>query len=270
MLRLSKHSIQSGSLPDFPWPRPFGDTFIFLFIAIIFTFGCGAWLAMFLQAGLKGLLGLFSAELVETVFVDHENIVKTASALLAHATDCGAAMLMFGSILGAERFNRNTLSLDVKRLRYGIVQAVVYAALAFIAYRYLVAFAYSFASPIADSPQVTTARQLTGVAMGIMMVQTLVLAPILEEVVYRGLVYNILRQSLKLSMPRFAWVAEVIALLICSGLFTMVHFTSTAPGAIFIGSIVMTLLYRVSGSLVCAIVLHAIMNGAVWVSILSH
>lgn len=269
MFRLTRHSIQSGTLPDFPWARPFGDTFIFLAIAVVFTFGCGAWLVMFLEAGLKGLLGLFSAGLVQSVFVDHADVVKAMSALIAHATDCGAAVLLLGSVLSREQFNRDTLSINVKRLRYGVVQAILYAVSALIAERQLVAFAYSFAAPVAESAQVATARHLTGAAMTIMMVQTMLIAPILEELVYRGLIYNILRQSLKLSLPRYVWVAEVISVFGCAAMFTMVHVTASAPGAIFIGGIVLTLLYRVSGSLVCSMLLHAMLNAAVWYSILS-
>jgi hypothetical protein len=77
-----------------------------------------------------------------------------------------------------------------------------------------------------------------------------VLAPLVEEIYFRGFVFAGLRQ-------RWSWQK---AALISAGLFALVHFIPTSVIPIFILGFIFALLYQVSGSIWPAILMHMLTN----------
>lgn len=269
---LSARGLFQGSLPVFPSSRAFGDTAIFLMIAVFMSFGVGAFAMMFLEPMLKGAIGLISSQARAFVFVANADAWAATSRLLGNAMDCGVALMFLWAFLQGKPMVES-ISLNVKRLRFGWIQALAFAVVGFGIYRGALWLVYDYLELVQSTGSgslVNTAKQLSGVAMGIMMFQTLVVAPILEEIVHRGFVYNILRSSLRVSLSRHVWLAEVLASVIAAGLFAMLHVigaSSILP--IFIGTLVLNELYRRTGSLVCPILMHVMMNAWVWYSILA-
>lgn len=271
MKNLTAEGAFRGSLPVFPSSRSFGDTAIFLLIAVFMSFGFGAFVMMFLEAGLKGAIGLFSIDARDFVFVANADVWSATSRMLGNAMDCGAALLFLWSLLQRKPM-AETIALNVKSLRFGWIQALAVAAVGFCIYRGALWLVYDYLALVQSAGSgslVNTAKQLSGAAMGIMMVQTLLVAPFLEEIVHRGFVYNILRSSLRVSLSGHLWLAEVLASVIGAGLFAVLHvFGASDVWPIFIGTLVLNELYRRTGSLVCPIFLHVMMNAWVWYSIL--
>jgi membrane protease YdiL (CAAX protease family) len=268
---LTAGKLLQGSLPLYPWSRAFGDTIILVVIATVMSMGCGAVLMMLLEGGVKAVLGLISSDVRDVVFVANADLVAAISRLLGHAIDCLAALMFLWGSLGGKPV-AEALSLNVRRLRFGWLQALLYAGLGFCVYKLAVWLVYDYFAFVAVSGSgglVKTASQLSGWPMAVMMLQTLVFAPILEEVVHRGFIYNILRSSLRVSLGRHVWLADLLACLFGAGLFTMLHVTASAPLAIFIGAIIMTELYRRTGSLVCPILMHLMLNAWVWYTLLT-
>lgn len=268
----SMKGLFQGSLPAFPHARGFGDTIVFLMLAVFMTFGFGAVVMMFLEPLVKGGIGLISSDARDFVFIANADAVAAVKRLLSNAMDCGAAMLLLWSCLQGKPL-AETISLNMKRLRFGWIQAVVVAFVGFAVYRgaiWLIYDHFALVQSAGSGNLVNTAKQLSGVALGVMMFQTLVVSAILEEVVHRGLVYNILRSSLRISLTNFTWLAEVLAVLIGAGMFTIIHvFATDNLLPIFIGAVIMTELYRRTGSLVVPILMHSMLNGWIWYTILS-
>jgi membrane protease YdiL (CAAX protease family) len=271
MQNLTAKRTFEGSLPMFPSSRSFGDSVIFLMIGVFMSFGLGAFVMMFLEAGLKGAIGLFSTDWRDFVFVANADAWAATSRMLGNAMDCGAALMFLWAFLQGKPMAA-TIALNVKRLRFGWIQALAFAVVGFGIYRGALWLVYDYLNLVQSAGSgslVNTAKQLSGVAMGIMMLQTLVVAPILEEIVHRGFVYNILRSSLRVSLGRHVWLAEVLASVIGAGLFAVLHvFGASDVWPIFIGTLVLNELYRRTGSLVCPILLHVMMNAWVWYTIL--
>lgn len=268
---LQAGKLVQGSLPLYPWSRAFGDTIILIVIATMMSMGCGAVLMMLVEGGLKAVLGLISTDVRDAVFVANADLAAAISRLLGHAIDCLAAlMFLWGSLQGKPP--AQTLLLNVKRLRFGWVGAFVCALIGFGVYKLAVWLVYDYFALVAvggSGGLVKTASQLSGWPMAVMMLQTLVFAPVLEEVVHRGFIYNILRSSLRISLGRHVWLADTLACLFGAGLFTMLHVTASAPLAIFIGAVIMAELYRRTASLICPILMHLMLNAWVWYTLLT-
>jgi hypothetical protein len=77
-----------------------------------------------------------------------------------------------------------------------------------------------------------------------------ILAPLVEEIFFRGFVFAGLRQ-------RWNWQK---AALISAGLFALVHFVPTSVIPIFILGFIFALLYQASGSIWPAILMHMLTN----------
>ena len=96
-----------------------------------------------------------------------------------------------------------------------------------------------------------------------------VVAPILEEMLFRGLFQTTIRSFLEIPNPRFhirnaAWPAIVIS----SVLFAMVHADTAHWPALFVLSLSLGYAYEKSGSLFRPIFIHSFFNAATIAAVL--
>jgi membrane protease YdiL (CAAX protease family) len=77
-----------------------------------------------------------------------------------------------------------------------------------------------------------------------------IIAPVVEEIFFRGFVFGGLR-------PRYGWV---MAAVISSIAFAVLHFTPTAIIPIFILGFIFAFLYQLSGSIWPGILMHVLTN----------
>lgn len=92
-----------------------------------------------------------------------------------------------------------------------------------------------------------------------------VAAPVLEEIVFRGFLFNMLRTqftrgrlgNLLGSQNAADWTASIVS----GAIFAAAHMEVSALPGLFVFGVLMAELYRRSGSLVCPILAHAINNG---------
>ncbi|MFH0801619.1 MAG: type II CAAX endopeptidase family protein [bacterium] len=80
------------------------------------------------------------------------------------------------------------------------------------------------------------------------------LAPLFEEILFRGLIYGVLRKTLK------PWPA----ILLVSFLFSFLHVDPAGLLPIFVLGVLLAWLYERTGSLLSSVVLHALWNGLVF------
>ena len=78
-----------------------------------------------------------------------------------------------------------------------------------------------------------------------------VLAPVAEEFIFRGMLFTFLKQ---LGLPRLAWFGV-------SGLFALIHHNEVAFVPLFVLALALTWLYQRTGNLLASITAHAFFNG---------
>jgi len=78
-----------------------------------------------------------------------------------------------------------------------------------------------------------------------------IIIPLQEEIIFRGFIYTLLRQS----------TGKTVSLIITSLLFTVLHMIPVNFPAIFFISVMLCLLYEYTGSITASITCHALFNG---------
>jgi membrane protease YdiL (CAAX protease family) len=81
---------------------------------------------------------------------------------------------------------------------------------------------------------------------------TVVIAPVAEEFIFRGVLFPTVRQ---LGYPRFAWFGV-------SALFALIHFDLAIFVPLFVLALALTWLYEKTGSLLAPVVAHSLFNAA--------
>lgn len=110
------------------------------------------------------------------------------------------------------------------------------------------------AQPLVESFRQVVSRGAWAAAVGYALPGAIV-APVVEETLFRGLLYGTLRRS----------VSPVGAAVVTSALFGAVHLSLSASVTIFALSLVLCYLYERTGSLYPAVAFHAVFNTATYV-----
>lgn len=124
-------------------------------------------------------------------------------------------------------------------------------------------------------PAAEFAKSLTGVSVYLFAFLGVVVAPIVEELVFRGFLYNMLRTSLRgerwLALLKNAYASDFAAALISATVFGLFHMNFLSPANLnwpalpvyMVTGMILAELYRRSGTLYAPILLHAMNNLAV-------
>ncbi|MBI4532856.1 MAG: CPBP family intramembrane metalloprotease [Candidatus Melainabacteria bacterium] len=142
--------------------------------------------------------------------------------------------------------------------------AVIWRALAAFVITVIVSAFLRVLLPTPNDPAANFVQELTGlkfVAFGILAV---VAAPIFEELVFRGFLFNATRSALcKGRLSRLhcgAAVTNVAAVCLSAAVFAGLHMTLTGFPFLFVVGAAAAVLYLNSGTLLCPMLFHAINN----------
>ena len=104
--------------------------------------------------------------------------------------------------------------------------------------------------PTAEDQLGVASTRLSSLDLVCLLIATAVLAPVVEEIVFRGLLYPLVRQRR----------GRVVAVVVSALVFAVIHgFVLLWPG-LFLFGVVLAVVFETSGSLYPAIVLHALNN----------
>lgn len=265
-------------LPGLPFHRDLFGIMMLCMMSVMFTFGVGMIVVMLLEAGIKGVFNLTDPSLTQLIFEAHPNGVWATEQLVAHTIDLIAAAGMFIGITQIKPQSLSWFNLKVASNWKGVwlVRLLVSVAVAYAIYRgahWLVFDYFQVGANEATGSQTSRAMQLTFGERIPMLVSTLIVSPILEELVFRGYFYNIVRTNLRRAWAKQLFCAELVALVLTSGFFAVMHaFGASNAGVlqVMIGSIILTLLYRLTGSLAAPIALHFTFNAMIWYHLLGR
>jgi|AGTN01.1.fsa_nt_gi CAAX amino terminal protease family. len=259
-------------LPGLPFHRDFFGILMLCMMSVMFTMGVGMIVVIFLEAGIKGALNLTSPSLNQLLFESHPNGRWATEQLVGHTIDLIAAA---GMLIGLTQINPKSLSwFNWKGL--GIVRLLLSVAAAYAIYRGALWVVFDYFQVLAgegSGSQSSRAMQLTFGERIPMLVSTLIVSPVLEELVFRGYVYNVMRTNLRRAWAKQLFCAELVAVILGAGLFALLHaFGASNAGLlqIMIGSVILTVLYRLTGSLAAPIALHFTFNAMIWYHMLSQ
>jgi membrane protease YdiL (CAAX protease family) len=111
------------------------------------------------------------------------------------------------------------------------------------------------------------AAHLHGVDLVVFALLAAVVAPIVEETLFRGYVFNALRSGFARSNVMGGKMADLWAILLSAALFAGMHMEPSAFLQLFVFGIILAEVYRRSGTIVCPMLLHAL-NNSIAVSML--
>lgn len=118
--------------------------------------------------------------------------------------------------------------------------------------------------PEAHDPAAEFAKNLSGWAFLAFAALAVIGAPLFEEFVYRGFLFNVCRTSFRKGrlgkLFRTERAADYTAMAVSAAFFAAGHLTLTGFPALFIMGMLLAALYRRSGTLICPMLLHALNN----------
>lgn len=128
--------------------------------------------------------------------------------------------------------------------------------------------------PAPHSPAGEFARQLNGWGLAAFAVMAVIGAPVLEELVFRGFLFNVCRTSFRkgwfVKVFRTERVADYAAIAVSAFVFAAGHLSVSAIPFLFVTGVVLAAIYRRSGSLVVPMLLHGINNLVVTLVLISQ
>jgi membrane protease YdiL (CAAX protease family) len=120
---------------------------------------------------------------------------------------------------------------------------------------------YSLVSlPKPHSPAASEAEVLSGWSFAIFALTACISAPLLEEVLFRGLVQNMFRTVLRGRSERFLAARDIIAIVLTAALFALIHGTISGFPPLFVVGLMCGFAYLRTGTLWAAVGVHFVNN----------
>jgi membrane protease YdiL (CAAX protease family) len=123
--------------------------------------------------------------------------------------------------------------------------------------------------PAPQSPAGDEAKVLSGAPLNVFIFTAVILAPLFEETVFRGLLQNMLRAVFRGRGANALWARDLLAVVVTAAIFAAAHGTPTGFPVLFISGLMMGIAYWRTGSLWASMTVHFI-NNLVAVLLLTH
>ncbi len=184
-------------------------------------------------------------------------IIDLSSYVFGHALAIAFVVYMFKR-KGISFFQQ--ISMNLKSLDGDLNRAIRLASLAvFGTLAIYIVMGLFLPMPDSGSSVRDAAMQYRGVAFFIFSSMGVIFAPIMEEVLDRGFLFNACREGFNRLLPA-DWMASGAAIVLSGALFAATHLTLAGFSQIFVMGMMLAFLYRYSGSLIPSMILHAMVN----------
>ena len=120
----------------------------------------------------------------------------------------------------------------------------------FIPLLFLVSFLIQYILPEYEQQKIVLNFKRTLLEDKGILLDVLVIAPIVEEIIFRGYIYRLLKSKIPI----------VFSMIISSTLFAIIHFNVLSYILLFVLSVFLTYTYERNGSIVCPIIIHSLFN----------
>ena len=130
-----------------------------------------------------------------------------------------------------------------------IIKSIISFTL-FIPLLFLISFIIQYVLPEYKQQEIVLNFKSTLIEDKGILLHVLVIAPIVEEVIFRGYIYRILKSKIPI----------IFATIINSTLFALIHYNVLSYILLFVLSIFLTYIYERNGSIICPIIIHSLFN----------
>ena len=120
----------------------------------------------------------------------------------------------------------------------------------FIPLLFLISFIIQYVLPEYKQQEIVLNFKNTLLEDKIILIHVLVIAPIVEEIIFRGYMYRILKSRTPI----------IFAMIISSTIFSLIHYNVLSYILLFVLSIFLTYIYERNGSIICPIIIHSLFN----------
>jgi membrane protease YdiL (CAAX protease family) len=247
-------------------------------------------LKVFLLAGLILFAATFIVQIVSSIILSWLHIVSNeyalhlplkeleASGFITSVTLLVSFVFGFGEVTyylcyELRQTGQNVLDIlalnfkaSARKTKLGTVWAIIWRPIAAYIFFLGGAILIGLAFDVPEQDTIETAKNLRGVAFLIFSLSAIIAAPIFEEIVFRGFLFNALRGNFRLGKIGQLFgktIADYSAIVLSAIIFALGHmqFQLVTIVLLFFMGCLLAEVYRRSGSLYCAIILHAINNG---------
>lgn len=243
--------------PKFPWQSAFWPTFGIAMVSILVQIVAAVvislvFLAPMLLPGVKSLVAA------------HKEVFDALMQTVVYCGSFGLVIYLFSRLFPGISIIK-LIGAHPGNLKNGkVAKYVGIAVVGYIGAILLVSFAYKYLPlPPPYSPAGDYASNLqTPLAMVLFALQACVLAPLFEEVFFRGFLLNVFRAGIANSAAsKIGMVAcNVLAILLSSAIFAGAHGTLSGFVGLFIIGCVLAEVYRSTGSLYTSMIMHMMVN----------
>lgn len=130
-----------------------------------------------------------------------------------------------------------------------IIKSIISFTL-FIPLLFLISFIIQYVLPEYKQQEIVLNFKSTLIEDKGILLHVLIFAPIVEEVIFRGYIYRILKSKLPI----------IFSMIISSTLFALIHYNVLSYILLFVLSIFLTYIYERNGSIICPIIIHSLFN----------
>ena len=130
-----------------------------------------------------------------------------------------------------------------------IIKSII-SFILFIPLLFLISFIIQYVLPDYKQQEIVLNFKSTLIEDKGILLHVLVIAPIVEEVIFRGYIYTILKSKIPI----------IFATIINSTLFALIHYNVLSYILLFVLSIFLTYIYERNGSIICPIIIHSLFN----------
>lgn len=130
-----------------------------------------------------------------------------------------------------------------------IIKSIISFTL-FIPLLFLISFIIQYVLPEYKQQEIVLNFKSTLIEDKGILLHVLIFAPIVEEVIFRGYIYKILKSKLPI----------IFSMIISSTLFALIHYNVLSYILLFVLSIFLTYIYERNGSIICPIIIHSLFN----------
>ena len=130
-----------------------------------------------------------------------------------------------------------------------IIKSIISFTL-FIPLLFLISFIIQYVLPEYKQQEIVLNFKSTLIEDKGILLHVLIIAPIVEEVIFRGYIYKILKSKLPI----------IFSMIISSTLFALIHYNVLSYILLFVLSIFLTYIYERNGSIICPIIIPSLFN----------
>ncbi len=251
--------------PNFPWDlaksaKAYGMALLVYIVATI--------LSSVAIVALVALTAFYEPDMPLRIMEGHKASFLVAASIVSFLCGFGAEVWYLKRQLGKDKLSlRKIVGWNLDSVNGNIWSVVWRGVVAWLVIIGLDRVVSLIPMPNVYDPAADFLRTLSGWQLYAMAL-LVVIGPVFEELIFRGFLYNMTRSALSSNGTRRRVMADIVALVVSSAAFALMHMNLSGFIAYFVAGAILAESYRRSGSLWVPIIAHVLNNATAVVLLL--